>query len=240
MYATMDAHPLTVIVIVGSVMVTPLFLFATFVFSGASRAKGMQLAVAALVLGAFMFWVCISDVPRRLGLPGNLIVPVAWIGPSLLLVICRRWVLSEALSQKWLVGLQLFRCIGALFLLEMVRGKIPGIFAYPAGVGDIIAALLALGVLILYRRRESIPGYAVALVIIVGVADFLSAFFFGFFSSETPVQIFFPEVVNNVLMFPTGLIPLFLVPYAIFFHVLSGLNQMMHGEQGSAHDAGTP
>ena len=74
------------------------------------------------------------------------------------------------------------------------------------------------------RHAKRIPGAAVYLVIILGTADFLSAFFFGFGSSETPIQLFFPEVPNNVIVFPTGLIPLFLVPYAIFFHVLSGLS----------------
>ena len=58
----------------------------------------------------------------------------------------------------------------------------------------------------------------------VGVLDFLSAFFFGFTSSRTPLQLFFPVVPNNVVAFPTGMIPLFLVPYAIFFHTLSALN----------------
>ena len=66
---------------------------------------------------------------------------------------------------------------------------------------------------------------------------FLSAFFFGFGSSETPVQIFFPDVPNNVIVFPTGMIPLFLVPYAIFFHVLSGLSYWRH-ERGSPDTPG--
>ncbi|HEV3258023.1 MAG TPA: hypothetical protein VG013_14155, partial [Gemmataceae bacterium] len=50
---------------------------------------------------------------------------------------------------------------------------------------------------------------------------FLSAFFFGFTSSPGPQQLFFPTVVNDSLLFPTGLIPLFLVPCAICFHTLS-------------------
>jgi hypothetical protein len=239
MYETMNAHPLTVIIIVGALMITPLYLFATYVFSGASRAKGFWLGAAALVSGAFMFWVCIADVPRRTGLLGNLIVPVAWIVPSVILFVRQSWFLSQPLSQRWLIGLQLLRSIGALFLLEMARGNIPGVFAYPAGVGDLIAALVALAVLVRFRAGEAIPTGAVALVIIVGVADFLSAFFFGFFSSETPLQLFFPAVANKVVMFPTGLIPLFLVPYAIFFHVLSGLNQTMHGTSRVARDGGS-
>jgi hypothetical protein len=227
-YHMMDAHPLTVVVIVGTIMVTPFYFFATYVFSGASRAKGATLAAVSLILGAFMFWVCISDLPRRLGLPGNLIVPAAWVLPSLVLAIWRKWFLSEPLSQKWLVGLQLFRAIGALFLVEMVRRNIPGIFAYPAGIGDALVAVVALAVLMRFRRSASIPAGVVFLVIVLGVVDFLSAFFFGFTSSETPLQLFHPEIPNNVIVFPTGMIPLFLVPYAIFFHTLSGLNYVMH------------
>jgi hypothetical protein len=137
---------------------------------------------------------------------------------------------SHELSQKWLIGLQLFRAIGGLFLVEMVRGHIPGIFAYPAGVGDILVALVALLVLLRYRRSESVPPGSIFLVIGLGAADFVSAFFFGFISSQTPLQLFFPAVPNNVIVFPTGMIPLFLVPYAIFFHTLSALNYARFGK----------
>lgn len=51
--------------------------------------------------------------------------------------------------------------------------------------------------------------------------------------SETPLQLFFPAVPNHVIVFPTGMIPLFLVPYAIFFHVLSALNYSMHEKKGA-------
>jgi hypothetical protein len=224
MYAITDAHPVTVIVIIAAFLVTPIYALATYVFSGASKKKGLRVGAGFLVFGTLMFWVCIADVPRRLDLPGNLIVPAAWILPSLTLYIRRDWFLDKWLCQKWLIGLQLFRAIGGVFLIEMVRGNIPGIFAYPAGLGDLAVAAVAALVLLKYWNAERIPGAAIALVIILGVADFLSAFFFGFGSSETPVQLFFPEVLNQVIVFPTGLIPLFLVPYAIFFHTLSWLS----------------
>lgn len=231
-YETMDASALTLFVIVASIMVTPIYVFATYVFSGASPAKGMQVGLAFLLFGSLMFWVCLSGLPARLGLPGNLIVPLAWVLPSAILFLRRRWFLSQRLSQRWLVGLQLFRVIGAVFLIEMTRGHIPGIFAYPAGIGDVLVALAAL--IVLLRYRETIPAGPIFLVILLGLADFLSAFFFGFTSSDTPFQLFFPAVPNHVIMFPTGLIPLFLVPYAIFFHTLSALNYAMHESQAAA------
>jgi len=224
MYGIMNAHATTVIIIIGTIMVPPIYTLGTYVFSEASRTKGMQIGIAFLIFGSLMGWVCLSGVPKRLGLIGNLIVPVAWILPSLILYLWRNWFLSQRLSQKWLIGLQVFRAIGGVFLIEMILGNIPGIFAYPAGIGDVVVAFVALTVLLRFRLMENITGGAVFVVIVMGGLDFLSAFFFGFFSSETPLQLFFPAVPNNVVVFPTGMIPLFLVPYAIFFHTLSALN----------------
>ena len=68
----------------------------------------------------------------------------------------------------------------------------------------------------------------------LGMADFVSAFFFGITSSAGPLQLFHPDVTNNLLLFPTGMIPLFLVPYAIFFHTLSWLNYVKFEKQSLA------
>ena len=114
-------------------------------------------------------------------------------------------------------------------MIEMTRGNVPAVFAYPAGVGDIFVALVALAVLLKYRKAEYVSKNAIYLVIVVGITDFVSAFFFGFTSSETPFQLFFPDEPSKLIWFPTGMIPLFLVPYAIFFHTLSALNEMKYG-----------
>ncbi len=225
MYKLLDAHVLTVILIVGSIMLTPFYILGVYVFSEASPKKGMQIGSAFLLWGSFMFWVCLSDIRKELAL-GSLIIPLSWLLPSLILYWKRNWFLSQKLSQNWLIGLQLFRVVGAVFLIEMILGHLPGIFAYPAGLGDILVAFVALGVLLAYRKSERIPKAGIFLVIGLGIADFLSALFFGVTSSEGPLQLFYPAVTNNVGLFPTGMIPLFLVPYAIFFHTLSMLNYL--------------
>lgn len=227
MYKMLDAHVLTVIIIVGTIMVTPFYILGVYVFSGASPKKGMQIGSAFLLWGSLMFWVCLSDIRKELAI-GSLIIPLSWLLPSLILYWKRNWFLSQKLSQNWLIGLQLFRVIGGVFLIEMILGHIPGIFAYPAGLGDILVGLVALGVLLAYRKSERIPKAGIFLVIGLGIADFLSAFFFGFTSSEGPFQLFYPAVTNKVGLFPTGMIPLFLVPYAIFFHTLSMLNYLKY------------
>lgn len=226
MLELLDAHFLTVVIITASIMVTPFYILAVYVFSGAPARKGLQVGTAFLIWGALMVWVCLNQIPAKLGIGGNLIVPLAWIVPSLILYWRTDWFLSHELSQKWLVGLQLFRVIGGVFLIEMVRGHIPGIFAYPAGIGDIVVGAAALWVLVVCRNRKRVPATLIMFVIVIGMVDFLSAFFFGFTSTQGPFQLFFPDVPNRLIMFPTGMIPLFLVPYAIFFHVLSLLTYL--------------
>jgi hypothetical protein len=140
----------------------------------------------------------------------------------------RSWFLSQELSQKWLVGLQLFRIIGGVFLVEMVRGHIPVVFAYPAGIGDMVVGLAALGILLAHKKSGHMPGAFIILVIALGVTDFLSACFFALTSTQGPFQLFFPAIPNRLIIFPTGMIPLFLVPYAIFFHVLSLFNYLKY------------
>ena len=134
MNVLLEAHPASVFLVMTAMMVTPLHLLATYVFSGASARKGMAVAAAWLAWGAVMSVVCLWELPEELGPFGALVVPAAWITPSLILVLGRRWFLSQPLDQRWLVGLQVWRVIGAAFLFELALGNLPGIFAYPAGV----------------------------------------------------------------------------------------------------------
>ncbi len=139
---------------------------------------------------------------------------------SLIAYKARHWILGQGVSQHLLVGLQLIRPIGMVFVLEHSQGNLPAIFAYPAGLGDLFTGLLA--AFVLYRFWDTaIPPFWVLLVAFVGLADFASAFFFGFTSSETPVQLFSFDNPNQVTEYPLGLIPLFLVPYAVIAHILS-------------------
>jgi NADH:ubiquinone oxidoreductase subunit 6 (subunit J) len=54
MYDMLNAHFLSVVIVVGSIMVTPIYVMATYVFSGASASKGWQIGCVFLLWGAFM------------------------------------------------------------------------------------------------------------------------------------------------------------------------------------------
>ncbi|MEM7445881.1 MAG: hypothetical protein AAF414_21345 [Pseudomonadota bacterium] len=189
----------------------------------AGRASIRQMVVVSAIMLA---WTAYAYAVVRYGFgqalfgdtPAQPVLYVVLAG--VLTWVFRRRLLGDGVPQQLLIGLQLFRVIGLVFVLEYSRGALPGSFALPAGWGDFAAALVALAVLIRYPRG-TVPGWAVILVATVGLADFASAFFFGFTSAASPLQLFAFDNPNRVAEYPLGLIPFFLVPYAIMAHLLS-------------------
>ena len=210
----MNAHPLTFFIVLFAMFITP-FYWTLILPTSRAIVIGWLTAVIATLACVFT----LLSLQAQLGMFGGLLIGGMWLLFPGLVWINRRWF--AGLSQKPIVGLQIFRLIGAVFLVEMERGHIPASFAGPAGVGDILVGLFALYVFLRYAEP---PRWALITLIVIGIADFISAFFFGFTSSATPLQLFATGFDNQLNLFPTGLIPLFLVPYAICFHIISLIN----------------
>jgi len=189
----------------------------------AGGASAQKRVIAGVVV---LLWTACAYGYIRYGLgggitgnnPGTPAISLALV--ALIGFLLRHQILGKGVPQRILIALQLFRPIGMIFVLENTRGTLPGSFAHPAGWGDLLAGLLAAYVLYRYWNTP-IPPRAVIAVAVVGLADFASAFFFGFTSSATPVQLFAFDNPNQVLEYPLGLIPMFLVPYAVVAHILS-------------------
>jgi hypothetical protein len=49
----------------------------------------------------------------------------------------------QAIPQSWLIGIQLYRVLGVIFRLLKAQGRLPSLFALPAGAGDVAVGLLA-------------------------------------------------------------------------------------------------
>ncbi len=179
-----------------------------------------------LVSAVILLWTAYAYAAIRYGFGKSVVgdsaaVPVFYLAAAALLAILfSRRLLGDGVPQQLLIALQLFRPIGMIFVLENVRGTLPASFAQPAGWGDLLAGIVALAVLVRYPKGP-VPAAAVILVAVVGLVDFASAFFFGFTSSASPVQLFAFDNPNQVLLYPLGLIPVFLVPYAVIAHILS-------------------
>lgn len=192
-----------------------------------SRSAGHAFGKCCLILTFMVAWTVFAFTAVTTQFDLAFLGPIAPARPliylsliSLMAYLARNWILDSGVSQHVLIGLQLIRPIGLVFVFEYYRGTLPGIFAHPAGWGDLLVGCVAAYVLWRFWQRE-IPTFWVLMVACLGLLDFASAFFFGFTSSATPIQLFSFEAPNKVIEYPLGLIPLFLVPYAVVAHILS-------------------
>ncbi|MGL4609785.1 MAG: hypothetical protein ACRCYY_08890 [Trueperaceae bacterium] len=192
-----------------------------------SRQAAHKLSGTLLISITMLLWTTYAYVAVRYGADLVILGDFSPARPLLYLLLAaitawslRGYLLGKGVSQHLLIGFQLIRPIGMVFVLETFRGTLPGVFAHPAGWGDLLVGIVAIVILFRYWHR-SVPTSAVLFVNILGLLDFASAFFFGFTSSATPVQLFSFDFPNRVIDYPTGLIPLFLVPYAVVAHILS-------------------
>jgi len=189
---------------------------------------GLWLAVVVpYTLWLAVIWsVAVNGVFR----PGNNtppLVPLAIflpviVGAPILLRSKRIGEVLDAMPASWLVGLQVYRVLGGIFLVGWARGVIPGIFALPAGIGDVTTGLLALPVAYLLVSRNG-DGVRPAIAWnIFGLLDFTIAIGIGLATAPGPLQVIVPSISNTgVGLYPAVLIPAFAVPSSILLHVLS-------------------
>ena len=138
----------------------------------------------------------------------------------------------DAVPQSWLVGVQLYRTLGATFLILLAQGRLPGAFAWPAGAGDVLVGLLAPFAAVAYARRSSRAAGRVLAWNLLGIADLVVAVTTGFLTSPSPLQMLaFDQPNRLVTAFPLVLIPVFLVPLSILLH-LASLKKLQKSEAG--------
>ncbi len=214
MIEIMQAHWLSVVIITFTCIILPFYWSVILHSSKAQKLGWLTAALAAPVATAVLF-----NIPRTLDPWGNLLLALLWIIPALMTWRYREYF--KGLDQRNIISFQLFRFAGATFLIEMLRGNIPSSFALPAGIGDIMVGLLAVYLVLGYKEP---PRWGVLALIIAGLLDFVGAFFFGITSFEGPMQLFAFGFENKTMLFPIGLIPLILVPYAITCQVISLIN----------------
>ncbi|KAF0228293.1 MAG: hypothetical protein FD175_2074 [Beijerinckiaceae bacterium] len=127
----------------------------------------------------------------------------------------------RGLDQRHLVGFQIFRVMGGLFLLGWAMGKVPWQFALPAGIGDIWAGVAAIQAL---SALNSGAPQARALVVranVIGLVDFVVAVSTGLITSEGFLHLLSRDAPNIINMYPLALFPAFFVPIFIAFHLFS-------------------
>jgi hypothetical protein len=155
---------------------------------------GILIAIAApLILFALLYW---SSLPFR------------------------RFVLGVDL--RWLTVMQSWRVIGVMFLALYAFGLLPGLFAWPAGVGDAIVGLSAPFVLRAIVRGEPTWRRRVIWLNVGGLVDFAVALGTGVLTSPSSIGWFAGTAPGASLgALPLSVVPTFAVPLWTIFHVIS-------------------
>jgi hypothetical protein len=127
-----------------------------------------------------------------------------------------------AVPQSWLVRFQFYRVIGAIFVILYMAGELPGVFALPAGYGDVLVGLTAWFVAAAEARHLAMRNQLVVLWNCLGLADLAIAITIGFLSTPTRFQMFSFDQPNTLIAsFPLVLIPIYAVPLSILLHLAS-------------------
>jgi hypothetical protein len=162
--------------------------------------------IGVLLLGA-------ADVFRNDALPPRIPMALgATLLPGYLLLLSpafRRIV--AAVPQHWLIGIQRFRIMGSALLVRYFAGQLPGLFALPAGIGDVATGLLAPFVAYAwYTGKPYARGAAIAWNVF-GMADLINAVALGALTGGG----------EGGIVFPLVLIPAYGVPRAFLIHSYS-------------------
>jgi hypothetical protein len=153
-------------------------------------------------------------------LPATVLLP-AIVGTPLLLLSKRVGQVLDAMPATWLVALQFYRVLGVQWLSGWLRGVQPGIWALPAGTGDVLTGIFAVSAAIAVASGTAQGRRAAIFWNIFGLADFAIAIPLGMITSPGPFQLIVPSTSIVVDAFPNALTPAFVVPSSILLHVLS-------------------
>ncbi len=186
------------------------------------------LAWTAAINGVFRNGV--SPLPL---LPSAIFLPVI-IGAPLLLLSKRVGQLLDAMPATWLVALQVYRVFGSQWLAYWLLGLLPGLWALPAGTGDVLTGLFAVPAARALAAGTAQGRKAAILWNIFGLADLAVAITLGMIISPGPFQLIVPSGPSIGLDgFPNVLTPAFVVPGSILLHALS-LRQLIRRSAGGS------
>jgi hypothetical protein len=162
-----------------------------------------------------------------LRLPGTPPIPIL-LGATVPLVVFlaaywglvrfRVFVLTIDLSLA--AAIQAWRAGGLGFLALYVYGVLPGVFAWPAGLGDIAIGVTAPWVVLALIRR---PGFATSRIFVIwnllGILDLVVAITSGALSSALASGAAGEVTTGPMAQLPLVLIPAYLVPLFVMLHL---------------------
>lgn len=186
---------------------------------------GVPLAVA-VVLSAWFAWAILAVnnwivTPEPPPMPGRVVLQpglllqmsaMALLGVLALFGSTRLRAINAATPPAWLIGPQVYRVAGALFLWPfLAAGAVPAAFAVPAGVGDVLTGIAAPFVAVAVAQNRPRARTWAVIWNLFGILDLVVATASAVLSHST-----------NISRFPLVIVPLFLgPPLGILLHLYS-------------------
>src|SRR5262245_43486681 len=165
-----------------------------------------------------------NDVFRTDG-PGIPVALLTTLAAGYLLLFSQTFrAIVSGVPQHWLIGIQMFRVFGSVFLVRYFQGELPGVFAIPAGVGDVLTGLFA--PLVAYWWVAGKPYARTAAIAwnLFGMADLVNAVLLGALTGGG----------GGGIVFPIVLIPTYAVPRAFLLHSYSLIGLLRKTSRHSA------
>ncbi len=197
-------------------------VWLTVLISTRSVAKSFPIGLGLATWYLIIFWL------GKIGFFGMTVANIPLIAPAFVILyftgrsLYRSMYLQEIFATvplHWAIGVQIFRVMGYGFLSFYWLGLLPGEFAIPTGVGDVIVGLAAPFVAFLYLK-----GWQKLAIWwnYLGIADLILSLTLGISTYPRPLQLLPTEIPNDLIaLFPLVLVPLFAVPLSIFLHLFT-------------------
>jgi hypothetical protein len=159
------------------------------VFKNGSNRIGFEVAIAAVTpILVFSLWFAASEKFRQFTL---------------------------SLNPRSLTLAQSSRIVGFTFVLLEAKGVLPGVFAFPAGYGDM--AIGATATLVAWKLATPRHRGSFILWQALGITDLVTAVALG---TTAPLLSPHGATMAAMTVLPLSLIPTFLVPLFLIFHVI--------------------
>ena len=196
--------------------------------SSQPTASGITSVVGVVLAAWFVLVVLLGVGMAFVTPPGMLPLPIAlgvttpvllFLGAYRLSRQFREFVLTADL--RLIAGIQAWRAAGFGFLALYVYGVLPGVFALPAGLGDIAIGVTAPWIVLALIRR---PGFAASKTFaawnLLGVLDLVVAVTTGALASGLATDVG-AVTTRPMAQLPLVLIPAYLVPVFVMLHLTS-------------------
>jgi hypothetical protein len=174
---------------------------------------------AAVILlsaaGAFIRPPGTPPIPILIGATAPLVMFLAaWKGSAAF----RRYILDADL--RLATAVQAWRAGGIGFLALYAHGVLPGIFAWPAGLGDIAIGVTSPWIMLaLIRRPDFMISRTFVIWNLLGILDLVVAVSIGALSSVLASGVAGEVTTGPMAQMPLVLIPAYLVPLFIMLHL---------------------